>query len=258
MSVSAVADPFSAALARRAPSPLREFNAAGVLTAADVHVALRLAELAGAGADPQVLLAAALAVRAPRLGHVFVDLSAVAQTAIVESGEELDSSALPWPAAEPWVERVAACRELVAASDTVELSGGRVSPLRLVGPHLYLDRYWREERIVAADLLSLGCAPLRRVDVALLGDGIARLFTGSDDQLQRIAAACAVLRRLAVLAGGPGTGKTTTVARIVALICEQARAAGEQPPLVALAAPRARPSSRHTSQRGSLRTRSER
>jgi exodeoxyribonuclease V alpha subunit len=46
-----------------------------------------------------------------------------------------------------------------------------------------------------------------------------------------------VLRRLAVVAGGPGTGKTTTVARIVALLAEQSAAAGDPPPLVALAAP---------------------
>ena len=46
-----------------------------------------------------------------------------------------------------------------------------------------------------------------------------------------------MLRRLAVVAGGPGTGKTTTVARIVALLVEQAVAAGAPPPLVALAAP---------------------
>ena len=44
-------------------------------------------------------------------------------------------------------------------------------------------------------------------------------------------------RRLTVIAGGPGTGKTTTVARILALIDEQASAAGARAPLVALAAP---------------------
>ena len=52
-----------------------------------------------------------------------------------------------------------------------------------------------------------------------------------------MAAATAVLRRFAVVAGGPGTGKTTTVARIVALLAEQAAAAGDPPPLIALAAP---------------------
>ncbi len=44
-------------------------------------------------------------------------------------------------------------------------------------------------------------------------------------------------RRFAVVAGGPGTGKTTTVARIVALLAEQAAAVGAPAPLVALAAP---------------------
>ena len=43
--------------------------------------------------------------------------------------------------------------------------------------------------------------------------------------------------RFAVVAGGPGTGKTTTVARILALLDEQAAAAGRPPPRVALAAP---------------------
>ncbi len=52
-----------------------------------------------------------------------------------------------------------------------------------------------------------------------------------------MAAATAVLRRLSVIAGGPGTGKTTTVARVLALLQAQAIAAGERPPLIALAAP---------------------
>jgi len=45
--VIAEVDPFAADLALRAPEPLRTFNAAGVLAAADVHVALRLTALAG-------------------------------------------------------------------------------------------------------------------------------------------------------------------------------------------------------------------
>ncbi|MDP1806895.1 MAG: exodeoxyribonuclease V subunit alpha, partial [Acidimicrobiales bacterium] len=52
-----------------------------------------------------------------------------------------------------------------------------------------------------------------------------------------LAAATAALRRLTVVAGGPGTGKTTTVARVLALLHEQAAGAGRRPPLVALAAP---------------------
>ena len=71
----------------------------------------------------------------------------------------------------------------------------------------------------------------------MLAAGLERLFAADGDERQRLAAATATLRRLAVVAGGPGTGKTTTVARIVALLAEQAAARGEPAPLVALAAP---------------------
>ena len=218
-------DPFDARVARAATGLLLEFNDAGVLAAADVHVARRLAGLSGETREA-VVLAAALAVRAPRLGHVFADLDGIRDTATVDVDEPVDLSALPWPEASGWV-------ALVAESPLV----GRDRPLRLHGSALYLDRYWREEEQVAADLDALaGAAGDVRMDV--LAGGIGRLFAGADaDAGQQHAAAAAVLRRLAVVAGGPGTGKTTTVARIVALLEEQAAAAGAAPPLVALAAP---------------------
>ncbi|HET6547630.1 MAG TPA: exodeoxyribonuclease V subunit alpha, partial [Solirubrobacter sp.] len=217
---------------------------AGVLAAADVHVAVRLSELTGEG-DEAVTLATALAVRAPRLGHVYVDLATIRDTATVDTDEPVDLSELPWP--DDWVRRVAASDLVAVGEDEPE-----TRPLRLVGSGLYLDRYWREERQVAADLRALGGA--EAVDEARLLAGVERLFRrrdagesdgaaantagtagagGSADDGQRRAAATAVRRRFAVVAGGPGTGKTTTVARIVALLAEQAGAM----PLVALAAP---------------------
>ena len=81
---------------------LRAFNDVGVLAAADVHVAARLAELVGEESEA-VLLALALAVRGPRLGHVFVDLATIRDTASVESDEPVDLSALPWPSVDDWV-----------------------------------------------------------------------------------------------------------------------------------------------------------
>jgi exodeoxyribonuclease V alpha subunit len=191
---------------------LREFNAAGVLAPADVHVARRLAQLAGED-DEAVQLAAALAVRGPRLGHVCVDLATIRDTATVDVEEPVDVSALPWP--DDWLERVRRS----------ELVGG---PLQLDGSVLYLDRYWREERQVAADLVALMDAPPAPVDEARLAAGLERV---RGDRRQRLAAETALKRRFAVVAGGPGTGKTTTVAHILALLFEQ----GD--PLVALAAP---------------------
>jgi exodeoxyribonuclease V alpha subunit len=227
-------DPFDARRARVAPGPLRAFNDAGVLTAADVHVAVRLAALGGER-DDAVALAAALAVRAPRLGHVYVDLATIRGTAAVETDEPVDLASLPWPPVAAWVQR-AAGSSLVSVGDEGD---GSNRPLRLVGSHLYLDRYWREERRVAADLLTFGEHGAADVRIDVLHDGLARMFAGQTDGRQCLAAASAVLRRLTVVAGGPGTGKTTTVARIVALLAEQAFAAGASAPLVALAAPTA-------------------
>ncbi|MDX6706127.1 MAG: exodeoxyribonuclease alpha subunit [Solirubrobacteraceae bacterium] len=226
-------DPFDVRRARRAPGLLREFNDAGVLAAADVHVALRLADL-GDENDESVLLAAALAVRAPRIGHVYVDLATIRDTAAVETDEPADLSRLRWPSTTAWTARVAAS---VLATVGEEDDSSRGRPLRLVGTWLYLDRYWREERQVAADLLALSDQQARGVRVEILSSGLATLFAGQTDSRQCLAAAAAVLRRLCVVAGGPGTGKTTTVARIVALLAAQAAATGSAPPLVALAAP---------------------
>ncbi|MCA1842698.1 MAG: exodeoxyribonuclease V subunit alpha, partial [Actinobacteria bacterium] len=78
---------------------------------------------------------------------------------------------------------------------------------------------------------------LHGVDVPLLRAGLDRLFDTDGSDRQRLATAAAVLRPLTVVAGGPGTGKTTTVARILALLDEQAAATGAPPPLVALTAP---------------------
>jgi exodeoxyribonuclease V alpha subunit len=230
-SVPGEVDRFASGRALGAPEPLRSFNEVGVFSAADIHVARTLAELAG-GAEEVVQLAVALAVRAPRLGHVFVDLATVRDTAAVESDEVVDLSALPWPSFAQWTDAVGRARRLVAVG---EQEGESVLPMRLLGTRLYLDRYWREERQVAGDLLAFA-GPADGVDVSVLAHGIARLFGAHDDLLQRCAAACAVLRRLSVIAGGPGTGKTTTVARVAALLYEQFASAGRPVPLIALTA----------------------
>jgi exodeoxyribonuclease V alpha subunit len=258
---AAFADPCDARLALRAPGLLAPFNAAGVLNAADVHVALRFARFAG-DADERVLLAAALAVRAPRLGHVHVDLATVRHTATVDVDVPVDLQALPWPDPPAWAATLLGS-PLVANGE----NGPDDRPLRLIGSWLYLDRYWREERQVAADLALRAEHSFGGIDLPVLRAGLDRLFpaSGADpvdgngsqrrpgakkaagkgtapnqaagpDQ-QRLAAAVAVLRPLTVVAGGPGTGKTTTVARILALLDEQAAAAGVPPPLVALTAP---------------------
>ena len=223
-------DLFDAYVVLAATGTLAAFNHAGVLVPADVHVATRLARLGSEG-DERVALAVALAVRGPRFGHVYVDLATVRGT-VADVDDEVDLDALPWPDPEGWV-------ELVAGSPLVAVGELRPGdrPLRLVGTALYLDRYWRDERAVAADLAARAAGVQPVVDEKLLSSGLARLFSDDASGEQRWAAAAAVLRRLSVVAGGPGTGKTTTTARIVALLEEQAAVLGNRPPLVGLAAP---------------------
>ncbi|MBS1691390.1 MAG: exodeoxyribonuclease V subunit alpha [Actinobacteria bacterium] len=204
-------DPLSCGQARGATGLLATFNRAGVLDAADVHVAQRLTTMA-AEPDQRVALAVALAVRALRAGSVCVDLRA-AETHIGTTG-------LPWPVADDWL-------AAVRASPLT----GNPPVLRLRDDLLYLDRYWREEQQVADDVLAmLGTRPPDPVP------DFGGLFPPGFDE-QRRAAQIASTQRLTVLTGGPGTGKTTTVARLLALLAEQAELSGRARLRIALAAP---------------------
>lgn len=190
---------------------LRAFTDAGVFEAADVHVAQRLTALAGEP-DEAVALAVALLVRALRSGSVCVDLRAVAA--------QVGVADLPWPDPAGWMAAVRASPLL-----------GSPPVLRLFGELVYLDRYWLEEQQVCADLLALS-APGARGDAPDLD----RLFPPGYEE-QRAAAEIAVSQAVTVLTGGPGTGKTTTVARLLALLAGQAESAGQPRPRMALAAP---------------------
>jgi exodeoxyribonuclease V alpha subunit len=195
---------------------LRTFNEAGVIDAADVHVAQRLSAMSGES-DPQVALAVALLVRALRGGSVCVDLRSA--EAVADIGA--DGAELPWPAVDSWLAAVRASPLL-----------GSPPVLRMYHENLlYLDRYWREEQQVADDLLAL----LKAHAPTVVPDR-DRLFPPGYEE-QRDAASIALAQGFTVLTGGPGTGKTTTVARLLALFAEQAEPAGNARLRIALAAP---------------------
>ncbi|MBF0687131.1 MAG: AAA family ATPase [Cellulomonas sp.] len=214
----------------RAGALLATFAAAGVLTSADVRVAERLGVLTGE-VDPTVHLAAALAVRAVRSGSVCVDLADAPTLAAEGSPEDSDAPApdveLPWPELDPWT---AAVRASPLVADGVD--GPPDRPVRWVDGRVYLDRYWRDEQVVRRDV-DARLASLLDVDDDALRAAVHARFDRPQDARQRLAAAAAALSRLTVLTGGPGTGKTTTVARLVAVLRDVAG-----PDLrVALAAP---------------------
>ena len=101
---------------------------------------------------------------------------------------------------------------------------GEHTPLILDGERLYLHRHWREETFIARRLQAMTRAV--DYDTAMLAPRLDALFpaTGPDDQGargQKLAAAIALSRQLAMIIGGPGTGKTTTVSKILMLLLEQ-------------------------------------
>src|SRR4051794_21564430 len=177
---------------------LHEFNAAGVLTSADAHVAARVGRLAGEG-NESVLLAVALATRAVRHGSVGVDLATVGDVA----------PELPWPDPGTWADMVAASP--VVAAGVVRLELGL----------LYLDRYRRQEGELSAMLQERLARIPPEVDADALDTGLLRVFDGATYDEQRAVCRDAVRQWTTVLTGGPGTGKTTTVAGLLALLAEQ-------------------------------------
>ncbi|MDP9432750.1 MAG: AAA family ATPase, partial [Actinomycetota bacterium] len=221
----------------RASGLLLEFCETGVLVPADVHVALRLARL---GNEPSELvqLAAALAVRGVRTGSVCLELATVAES-VVPIEAELDDSGpleepgaavpddrpveLPWPPLDAW---------LAAVERSPVVAVGRDSawrPLRFVDGLLYLDRYWRQEELVRRELDQRAARQPPAADLSSLD----ALFGPQGEPMQRLAATVAASRWVSVITGGPGTGKTHTVARLLKLLLSQPGRA----PRIALAAP---------------------
>jgi len=101
-------------------------------------------------------------------------------------------------------------------------SPGEFRPLVLdVADRLYLYRYWSYERDLAEVILHKAAATMDGIDEAVLADGLRRLFPGSgagEMDWQKVAALAAVRKRFTVISGGPGTGKTSTVVKILALL----------------------------------------
>jgi exodeoxyribonuclease V alpha subunit len=89
---------------------------------------------------------------------------------------------------------------------------------------LYLHRYWDYEQRLGRALLARIKDRPQVVDEQRLSESLDLLFTtpdGASTDWQRVAAATAVISKLTVISGGPGTGKTSTVVRILASLRQQ-------------------------------------
>jgi exodeoxyribonuclease V alpha subunit len=202
------------------------FNDAGILAPLDVLSASTIGRMRSEH-DQDVLLATALAVRGTRFGHVCIRLAAQRETVFVDGLEAVATDALLWPSPEAW-------KRAVAGSPLVG-DGEGDTPLVLVDDRLYLQRYHAYEDLVARFIADRIGSKARMLDPAV--SELLDILLPSDDAggptRQRHAAGIALSSRFAVIAGGPGTGKTHTIAAMLSALAQS----GEPFPLVALAAP---------------------
>ena len=178
----------------------------------DVQFALMVAQ----EAHPSVKLAAAVLSRDAGEGHVCLPISRL-RTDEFLSGKtnELREQLLAQAGVpDDW-------SALLLASEAVS-DGERPTPIVLCGDRLYLNRMWRNELTVARFFNEAN--QVVDVDEALLAQTLDALFPASDEiDWQKVAAAVALTRRISVISGGPGTGKTTTVARLLAALIQTTR-----------------------------------
>ncbi|PPU16373.1 exodeoxyribonuclease V subunit alpha [Xanthomonas arboricola] len=246
------------------------FNAlikADALRPLDLAFAQSLQRLAP-DTDPQVLAGAALASLAVTSGHAGLDPS---RAGMLLDTREGPAPALPDPT--DWQRTLAASRWVDQPNPQDPAAAD--CPLVLEHGLLYLRRYREYERRLALGLQRIAAQSPPPFDAATLAPLFAQLFpqasplppgeAGEGTRLpepsvdqegaappapshhpdrQAQAAALALRRTLLLVTGGPGTGKTTTIARLLLLRIAQAHASNTPAPRIALAAPTGRAAER--------------
>lgn len=158
-------------------------------------------------------------------GHVCLNLSAIANRTLWQNIKEADSTGYTFPA----------LAELQTALANTLAAYGEQSPVITEDGRLYLRRYWIMEKSLAATIASrMGgeCA----LDTQRAQKMLTTLFPDKKDQSidwQKVACGNALLSRFALIDGGPGTGKTYTVTRLLCTLI----ASADTVPTIALAAP---------------------
>ena len=195
-----------------------------------------------------VLAAAALASLAVAQGHAGFDPA---------SPRQLVDADIAWPDADAWLQQLVASRFVATPASPIDEA--LTAPLVLENGLLYLRRYREYERRLAMQLRRIASASNPEIGIEPIAPLFAQLFpspqegeggaqrrerVAQHDNHQARAAALALRRALLLVTGGPGTGKTTTIARLLVLRIAKALQAGTAPPRIALAAPTGRAAER--------------
>jgi len=190
---------------------------ARVIADIDRFFALSLAEL---GAAPEVVLSAAVVSAMHRAGHTCLSLAAagepvadILERPASEDGDEVPAHAraIRLPGRAVWRDALASSPKLVGGG-----AGAEPRPLVLDRDRLYLHRFFEAEFRLAERVHALA-ADLLLCD---LGGSLARVFGRTTDRATLAAARAAAERRLCIVTGSPGTGKTTLAAGLIALLAD--------------------------------------
>ena len=195
-------------------TPLTTILDSAAFSPLDRHFAALMQKFAG-GDCPELVLAAALVSRRLAEGHSCFNLDELAGKIFPESPAE-NTPSLKLPRSTEW-------EKLLRATSVVGEPGVDTPLILDAAGRLYLQRYWKYERTVAAEILQRRQQPPFTLDAKAVAAGLKKLFPAptNKNNWQKVAAFAALRQRFSVITGGPGTGKTWTVARLLALLLEQ-------------------------------------
>lgn len=215
---------------------LSQAQLAGELRLFDIQFAQKITIVNGKKV-PELTLAAALAANRLANGDTCAALAEVMQFGLYKNAELQDVVKKP-PPLNTW-------RELLLEQKVVGEPGDNHPLILDANNRLYLGRYWAYEQSLIKSIETLMQGPVPNVDKVALGKKLRVLFKESRQvDWQCVAAATAVLNRLCVITGGPGTGKTYTVAALLSLL--EGQTIEGKPPRVVLAAPTGKAAARLT------------
>lgn len=192
-----------------------------------------LSEEQGEAPTPLLLLLAALTSHQVGRGHVCIDLSQLLKDAeatlalppedSIAVAATADTETAPSP--RDILARLNLADCLVTINDSCAVSNGSLTtPLVVNDSRLYLRRFWRYEQRIAEGIQSRLALPSPLADTTsnastTLSQALGILFGHqSEVDYQQLACALAARNRFAVITGGPGTGKTTTVVKLLAAL----------------------------------------
>lgn len=155
--------------------------------------------------------------------HTCLELNDIQDKALPEVFPELLTAKIPapfkfkFPPLAEWLKILKTCTAAVGAP-------GDFKPLIIEeNGRLYLQRYWDYENRLASMIARKISEEITPVNEKILRESLKRYFPGTSAQpdWQKAAAFTAVNKNFCIISGGPGTGKTTTAAKIIGLILEQ-------------------------------------